>query len=117
MIRGELFTRYFLDDGIREMDQYRRLAAAEVAAFAEEIREHWAHLEEMPHPVEAETETEFIFPILNLLGWEHLPQQEPGRGRRDIADALLFVDAETKARARPMPTVERFRPGSCGQQP
>src|SRR5690349_10942389 len=23
MIRGELFTRYFLDDGIREMDQYR----------------------------------------------------------------------------------------------
>ena len=55
MIRGEFFTRYFLDDGISQMDQYRRLAA-EVAAFAEAIREHWAHLEQMPHPIEAETE-------------------------------------------------------------
>jgi hypothetical protein len=112
MIRGELFTRYFLDDGIREMDQYRHLAAAEVAAFAEAIREHWAHLEQMPHPSEPETENEFIFPILGLLGWEHLPQQEPGRGRRDIADALLFVDAGTKARARPRAAVDRFRLGA-----
>ena len=112
MIRGELFTRYFLDDGIREMDHYRRLAPAEAAAFAEAIREHWAHLEQMPHPSEAETEAEFIFPTLSLLGWEHLPQQEPGRGRRDIADALLFVDARAKARARPMPAVERFRLGA-----
>jgi hypothetical protein len=112
MIRGELFTRYFLDDGIRGMDQYPRVAAADVAAFAEAIREHWAHLEQMLHPSEAETETEFIFPILGRLGWEHLPQQEPGKGRRDIADALLFIDADTKARARPLPTVERFRLGA-----
>jgi hypothetical protein len=112
MIRGELFTRYFLDDGIREMDQYRRLAAAEVAAFAEEIRNHWANLEQMSHPSEAETESEFIFPILSLLGWEHLPQQEPGRGRRDIADALLFIDSAIKARARPLAPVERFRLGA-----
>ena len=40
MIRGELFTRYFLDDGIREMDQYRRLAAADVEDFAEAVRRH-----------------------------------------------------------------------------
>ena len=112
MIRGELFTRYFLDDGFREMNHYRRLAPAEVAAFAEAIREHSAHLEQMPHPSEAEAEAEFIFPTLSLLGWEHLPQQEPGRGRRDIADALLFVDARAKARARRMPAVERFRLGA-----
>jgi hypothetical protein len=112
MIRGELFTRYFLDDGIRGMDQYRCLAAAEVTAFAAAIGERWAHLEQMPHPSEAETEAEFIFPILGLLGWEHVPQQEPGKGHRDIADALLFVDAETKARARPLPTVDRFRLGA-----
>ena len=61
MIRGELFTRYFLDDGIREMDHYRRLAPAEAAAFAEAIREHWAHLEQMPHPSEAETEADSSF--------------------------------------------------------
>ncbi len=31
-------------------------------------------------------------------GWHHLPQQEPGRGRRDIADALLFLDEAAKAK-------------------
>ncbi len=46
----------------------------------------------MARPSEAETEAEFIYPVLALLGWHHLPQQEPGRGRRDIADALLFLD-------------------------
>jgi hypothetical protein len=112
MLRGGLFTRYFLEDGIRGMDQYRRLGAPAVDAFAQALRGHWLNLEQMPHPPEAETESEFIFPILGLLGWEHLPQQEPGRGRHDIADALLFIDAATKERARPVPTVERFRLGA-----
>jgi hypothetical protein len=66
----------------------------------------------MSHPSEAETESEFIFPVLSLLGCEHLPQQEPGRGRRDIADALLFIDSAIKARARPLAPVERFRLGA-----
>lgn len=94
------------------MEQYRRIAAADVEAFADAVRSHWSHLEQMPHPSEAETEAEFIFPILNCLGWEYLPQQEPGRGRHDIADALLFIDAERKARARPLPAVDRFRLGA-----
>jgi hypothetical protein len=66
----------------------------------------------MPHPSEPETEAEFIFPILARLGWEHLPQQEPGRGRRDIADALLFLDPDRKARAPPLLAVDRFRLGA-----
>ncbi len=112
MVRGGLFTRYFLDDGIREMPSYRGLAIGDVEAFAAAVRRHWADLEQMPHPSEAETEAEFIFPILSLLGWEHLAQQEPGRGRHDIADALLFIDAERKSRARPLPAVDRFRLGA-----
>ena len=59
MLRGELFTRYFFDDGIRGMDQYRRLAAIEVADFSESVRTLWANLEEMPHPSKAETEAKF----------------------------------------------------------
>jgi hypothetical protein len=61
MLRGGLFTRYFLDDGIRAMAQYRRVAAAEVDAVAAAIRAYWERLERMPHPSEAETEAEFIF--------------------------------------------------------
>lgn len=66
----------------------------------------------MPRPNEGETESEFIFPVLDLLGWHHLPQQEPGRGRRDIADALLFRTEADKGRARPLPAVDRFRHGA-----
>jgi hypothetical protein len=112
MIRGGLFTRFFLEDGIRGLAPYRRLDADSVAAFADQVQRRWATFAPMPRPNEGETESEFINPMLGLLGWEHLPQQEPGRGRRDIADALLFLDAESKARARPLPSADRFRLGA-----
>jgi hypothetical protein len=112
MLRGGLFTRYFLEEGIRAIDRYHRLDAAQVDAFAAAVGRHWPHLAHMPHPSEAETESEFIFPVLRLLGWEHLPQQEPGTGRHDVADALLFIDPATKERARPLPAVDRFRLGA-----
>ena len=35
-----------------------------------------------------------------------------GEGRRDVADALLFLDAESKARARPLASADRFRLGA-----
>ena len=93
MVRGGLLTRYFLEDGIREVDAYRALNPAEVLAFAETVRDRWRNLEDMRRPNEAETEAEFIFPLLRELGWHHLPQQDPGKGRRDVADALLCVSA------------------------
>jgi hypothetical protein len=67
----------------------------------------------MKRPSEAETEAEFIYPILSKLGWEYLPQQEPGKGRKDIADALLFLDESAKAKARRLhQTADRFRLGA-----
>src|SRR5215469_7059549 len=112
MLRGGLFTRFFLEDGIREMPHYRRRDAGAVDEFAASVRAQWRELQGMPHPNEAETESEFIYPILGRLGWEHLPQQEPGRGRRDIADAVLFLDADSKARARPLRSADRFGLGA-----
>ena len=112
MIRGGLFTRFFVEDGIRDTPGYLALDPGRVAAFAEAARGHWDRLRAMPRPSESETESEFIFPVLDLLGWHHLPQQEPGRGRRDIADALLFRGEADKSRARPLPAVDRFRHGS-----
>ena len=113
VIRGSLFTRFFLEDGIRETQAYRAFDPARAMDFAETSRSYWAALDQMSHPTEADTEGEFIFPLLQALGWEYLTQQEPGRGRRDIADALLFVDAHTKARARgEAATADRFRFGA-----
>jgi hypothetical protein len=112
MIRGALFTRFFLEDGIRETAAYRTLDPVRLVAFADTVRGRWADLEQMQRPSEAETEDEFIFPVLDLLGWQYLKQQEPGRGRRDIADALLFVEQAAKGRARPLPSADRFRHGA-----
>lgn len=112
MIRGGLFTRYFLEDGIRETEAYGALNPADVATFADAMRDLWAKLAAMPKPSEAETEAEFIFPSLNLLGWHHLPQQEPGRGRKDIADALLFLTDAAKHDARPLAAADRFKLGA-----
>lgn len=112
MIRGSLFTRYFLDDGIRQTAEYRSLPGSELEAFATVVRRLWSSFAAAHRPSEAETESEFIIPVLNQLGWHHLPQQEPGRGRRDIADALLFLNDGAKAKARALPrTGVRFRHG------
>jgi hypothetical protein len=112
MIRGGLFTRFFLEDGIRETDAYRQQNPAEVIAFTEAVRRQWAKLAQIPRPLEAETEAEFIHPILDQLGWHRLPRQEPGRGRRDIADELLFLSEEAKDRAAHLArTADRFRHG------
>ena len=111
MIRGGLLTRYFLEDGIRETPAYRDLNTADVASFAQFVRQAWTALQGMQRPSEAETESEFIFPLLDRLGWHHLPQQEPGRGRRDLADALLFLSAGAKTAAQRVRSAERFRHG------
>ncbi len=111
MIRGGLFTRFFLEDGIQGTAAYRALDPVRVVAFADAVRGRWANLARMRRPTEAETEDEFIFPVLDLLDWQYLRQQEPGRGRRDIADALLFLDGAAKDRARPVASAERFRHG------
>jgi hypothetical protein len=112
MIRGALFTRYFLEDGIINTNAYRAADPAQTNAFAEAVRSRWTALGQMEKPSEAETESEFIYPVLNLLGWEHLPQQEPGKGRHDIPDALLFLSDAAKAKARSLRVAEGFRHGA-----
>ena len=113
MIRGSLFTRFYLEDGIRGTPAYQALAGAAAGGFAETSRKLWDGLAQMARPSEAETEAEFIYPMLDCLGWTNLPQQEPGRGRRDIADALLFLDEAAKAQARAeRQSARRFRFGT-----
>lgn len=112
MIRGPLFTRFFLEDGITTTPAYRAQNPAEILAFADAVRGHWAKLARFHKPSEAETEADFIYPVFDLLHWQRLTQQEPGRGRRDIADELLFLSEEAKAAASRLHlTAERFRHG------
>ena len=98
---GNLFTDYFLTDGIKTTPEWRTsvAAAAQFDTFRDSVRQRYDTLTHSQDPNEAVTEQELIRPVLELLGWtEYLPQQGASRSE-DIPDLLLFPDADAKERA------------------
>ena len=98
---GQLFTQYFLTDGIRHTPEWRASVEEPQAftAFADAAAKHFETFNRYDNPNESVTEQELIRPVLALLGWVHtLPQQGAARNE-DIPDHLLFADAASKARA------------------
>ena len=104
---GQLFTHYFLTEGIQATSDWRAsIAQPEAfARFRSAILHPYQTLSGFQDPNEAVTEQELIRPVLELLGWtDYLPQQGIARNE-DIPDLLLFSDAQSKgqaaARAKP----------------
>ena len=102
---GQLFTHYYLTDGIRATPEWQASAAdpESFAAFRESVLQHYQALARSADPNEAVTEQDLIRPVLELLGWtDYLPQQGTARNE-DIPDHLLFADAGSKERASAEP--------------
>ena len=100
-MQGQLFTQYFLSDGIRSTRDWDASTAHPDAfnRFRDGARRLFDDASRYDNPNEAETEQELIRPLLELLGWaDYLPQQGTTHGE-DIPDLLLFADADAKARA------------------
>ncbi len=98
---GQLFTHYFLTEGIRETPEWRESARTPeaLANFRAGVAERFASISRFSAPNEAVTEEELIRPVLRLLGWaDYLPQQEAAHGE-DVPDHLLFEDSQSKASA------------------
>ena len=98
---GQLFTHYFLTDGIRATPEWQASAAdpQAFAAFRQSVLQRYETLARAAEPNEAVTEQDLIRPILELLGWaDYLPQQRTA-GNEDIPDHLLFADPGSKERA------------------
>jgi len=101
LMPGQLFTQYFLTDGIKETDDWISSASQpeSFAVFKDKIRQLLGSLSQSVEPNEATTEQDLIRPVLESLGWtDYLPQQSTSGGE-DIPDHLLFSDADSKARA------------------
>lgn len=109
---GQLFTHYFLTDGIKATPEWQAsLDQPEAfAAFRNGVARHHDALSRSRNPNEAATEQDLIRPVLELLGWaDYLPQQGAARNE-DIPDHLLFADANAKQRAAAeRNTGDRFR--------
>ncbi len=98
---GQIFTHYFLTDGIRETPEWNDSVADRAAfdVFREGIARCYEALRQSHDPNEAFTEQDLIRPALDLLGWnDYLPQQGAARNE-DIPDHLLFADAASKVQA------------------
>ena len=98
---GQLFTHYFLTDGIRATPEWQASAAdpQAFAAFRQSVLQRYEALARAAEPNEAVTEQDLIRPVLELLGWaDYLPQQRTA-GNEDIPDHLLFADPGSKERA------------------
>ena len=107
---GQLFTNYFLEEGILHTDAWQESLSQpsdfdSFRAQAHALIENAANF----HTInEASTEQELIRPLFELLGWvDYLPQQGSDHNE-DIPDHLLFGDAESKDRAFAKPSPNRY---------
>ena len=108
---GQLFTHYFLTDGIKATDEWKTSVSQPetFAAFSTGISDLFEKFARFKDPNEAVTEQDLICPVLESLGWtDDLPQQGTARNE-DIPDHLLFADADAKQRAAERNASDRFR--------
>lgn len=109
---GQLFTQYFLTDGIKTTPEWQRSEAEPGAfhAFRDAARQCCDALAAAADPNEALTEQRLVRPLLEALGWTDCLPQQAAAGNEDIPDHLLFADAASRDRAaaRSVPG-ERYR--------
>ena len=107
---GQLFTQYFLTDGIRHTDAWQESFAQphDFDAFRAAAADLLNQVSAYQNANEAVTEQDLIRPLLDLLGWaDYLPQQGNERNE-DIPDHLLFGDPDAKTRAAAKPSQHRY---------
>lgn len=99
-MRGSLFTRDFLNEGIQQTAAWNALTSNETERFRERLAAAYSRVDAGTRLNEAQTESQLIAPTLEALGWRALPQQQANvRGRSDVPDSLLFSSAADLERA------------------
>lgn len=115
MFQGALFTRDWLKEGIAETAEWGGLSDDAVGQLWDRARAFLVDHSGRKKPTEAETEDQLIYPLLELLGWQHksVQQNMTTKGRKDVPDALLFADADADERAKHLEPWQRFRHGAA----
>jgi len=115
MLRGGLFTREYLLEGIKESAAWKAFDDSSLVSIRTGVEKRLKAIQKLKRPSEAETESELIWPVLGALGWNNsLPQQNLSFGGREkVPDGLLFGDSEAKDKAAAEKGASRFRYGLC----
>ncbi|MCZ0938949.1 MAG: hypothetical protein OXJ55_09955, partial [Caldilineaceae bacterium] len=105
---GQLFTNYFLEEGILHTTAWQESLSqpTDLDAFRTQALTLLEKAASFHSINEASTEMELIRPLFKLLGWNHyLPQQGSDQ---NIPDHLLFGDANSKDNAATKPAAARY---------
>jgi len=70
MNKGQLFTQYFLEDGICQTEAWGKCGVQAVDNFRSDIAPSFENFSMTASLNESQTEHEFILPILRILGWK-----------------------------------------------
>lgn len=95
-ISGALFSTDYLTDAIKAEATYKAVDAGALRARLVDIAEAFPKNSKTN---ESQTEDDFIWPVLDVLGWKDSLRQQnlTVTGRDDVPDGLLFADAAAKA--------------------
>ena len=100
MSAGALFSQYFMDEGIVQSADWQGIDADMLDEARALILGGIEDFDARHQPDEGNTETDFIRPLLTKLGWEFTVQERINqKGRADVPDYLLFLDANAKTEA------------------
>ncbi len=99
--QGSLFSNDLVEGSISGFADWISVTDADAAAFRKELAAVFSRFPTAQTPNETQTEDDLIWRVLASLGWsEHLRQQNlTTRGRDDVPDGVLYVDAAAKDRA------------------
>ncbi|MEF2549633.1 hypothetical protein VQ045_21250 [Aurantimonas sp. E1-2-R+4] len=103
--QGSLFTSDFVESSIAASPDWDTISDTDLSHVQTTLSNIYAAFPTGQTPNEATTEQDLIWPILGALGWrDYLTQQNlTTTGRRDVPDALLFIDRDAKTRANAGP--------------
>jgi hypothetical protein len=76
VISGNLFTRDYLLDGIERTAQWKGLTDKNFHGLKQRLETLARNFVKIAKPNEAETEKEFIYPVIEALGWKDYQVQQ-----------------------------------------
>lgn len=109
MLKGGLFTRDFLSEGILGTEQCTALDPTTVTGIREKIAQLFASFQKFKNPTEADTEKELIWPLLEAVDWTNmLVQQNFSEKAREDVQMHFFSEMQMQSKSRSFVSMETF---------